>query len=464
MRSVAARSSRPRILVVDDHRSMAETLADGLVEAGYEAVPKSSGEEALRQLETESFDAVLTDLRMPDMDGLALLASARALDPNRPVIVMTAFSAVDSAIESIRQGAYHYLTKPFKVGELVLFLGKALEDTRLRREAVTLRRALRDRFGLENLLGRSEAMQRVCDLVQRVADATAPVLVLGETGTGKGIVARAIHAEGRRASGPFVTVNCAALPENLLESELFGHVKGAFTGATSNRVGLLEEATRGTVFLDEVAEMSPSLQAKLLHVLESGVVRAVGANRERRIDTRIIAATHRNLRERVLHGSFREDLFYRLDVVTIELPPLRQRRDDLPLLIEHFVAQSRAKHPSSPVQNVAPDALEKLLEHTWPGNVRELEHVIERAVLLGRERLVTAASLPLTTDPHDATAATFRGEVLALREIQRRYAAWAYERLGGKKVLTAEKLDVDFRTLSKLLGAPPSNEGGDGES
>jgi two-component system, NtrC family, response regulator HydG len=459
MPSAEAASARPRVMVVDDHASMADALAEGLGEIGYDAVANSSSADAARQLESEPFDVLVTDLRMPNVDGLTLLALARKLDPDRPVIVMTAFSAVDSAIESIRQGAYHYLTKPFKVAELALFLAKALEGAHLRRETLTLRRALRGRFGLEGLVGRNEALQGVCDLVQRVADATAPVLILGETGTGKGLVARAIHAQGRRASGPFVTVNCAALPETLLESELFGHVKGAFTGATSNRTGLIEEASRGTLFLDEIAEMSPSLQAKLLHVLESATVRAVGANRERRVDTRIVTATHRDLRARVLDGSFREDLFYRLDVVTIEVPPLRHRRDDLPLLLEHFLAQSKLKHPSSPVQGLTPDALEKLRAHAWPGNVRELEHLVERAVLLGRDALIRASELPATIGARDGTA-VFRGPVVRLREVQRRYAAWAYEELGGKKVLTAEKLDVDFRTLSKLL-APHSADGKD---
>lgn len=448
--------ARARVLVVDDQRSLADAIADELAERGYEVVCAASGDEALRLLEQEPFEAVVTDLRMPDVDGLSVLARSRRLDPTRPVIVMTAYSAVDSAIESIRQGAYHYLTKPFKVEELELFLAKALEEARLRHETVTLRRALRDQQGVEGVLGRTEAMKHVLDLVQRVADADAPVLVVGETGSGKNVVARAIHAQGKRSSGRFVAVNCAALPENLLESELFGHVRGAFTGATSSRTGLIEESSGGTLFLDEIAEMSPTLQAKLLHVLESKSVRAVGANRERPVDTRIVAATHRDLRRRVAEGTFREDLFYRLDVITIEIPPLRLRRDDVPLLVEHFVARARARHPTSPVEGLAPDALAALLTHTWPGNVRELEHVVERAVLLGRERHVRAADLPALAT-RDPGATIFRGEILPLREVQRRYAAWAYEQLGGKKVLTAEKLDVDFRTLSKLL-APPNDD------
>ncbi len=446
-------AKRVRVLVVDDQISMAETLADGLADQGYDATPIASSRDAAALLEREPIDALVTDLRMPQLDGLGLLAVSRRTDPSRPVIVMTAYSAVDTAIESIRQGAYHYMTKPFKVDELVLFLKKALSESTLRREAATLRRALRDRFGLQNLVGSSAGMREVCDLVERVADATAPVLIVGETGTGKGLVARAIHAQGRGASAPFVSVNCAALPENLLESELFGHVKGAFTGATSSRAGLLEEADGGTLFLDEIGEMAPALQAKLLHVLESGTVRAVGANKERTVSTRILAATHGNLRERVAAGTFREDLLYRLDVVTIALPPLRHRREDLPALIEHALAAAREKHPQSPVERFSPEAVERVLEHAWPGNVRELEHVIERAVLLGRSSVATLADLPASVVERGPPAAEmeFSGEIIPVRELQRRYAAWAYERLGGKKLLTAEKLGVDFKTLSRWL-------------
>jgi two-component system response regulator HydG len=446
---------RVKVLVVDDHVSMAETLADGLVDHGYDATPLASSREAAALLEREPIDILVTDLRMPQLDGLGLLAVSRKTDPNRPVIVMTAYSAVDTAIESIRQGAYHYMTKPFKVDELLLFIEKALSESRLKREAAVLRRALREKYGLQNLVGTSAGMREVCDLVDRVADATAPVLIVGETGTGKGVVARAIHAQGGRADGAFVSVNCAAFPENLLESELFGHVKGAFTGATANRVGLLEEADGGTLFLDEIGEMAPALQVKLLHVLESGTVRAVGSNKERAVDTRILAATHRDLRERVAAGAFREDLLYRLDVVTIALPPLRQRRDDLPALIEHFLASAREKHPQSPVERFAVDALECMLTHPWRGNVRELEHVIERAVLLGRAPAAGVADLPASVlERSRSPGLQFSGDVLPVRELQRRYAAWAYESLGGKKLLTAEKLGVDFKTLIRWLSEP----------
>jgi two-component system response regulator HydG len=443
--------TRPRVLVVDDHLSMAETLADGLFENGYDAVALSSSREAAERLVGEPFDALVTDLRMPGVDGLELLKISRAAAPARPVIVMTAYSAVESAIESIRQGAFHYLTKPFKLDELVLFLKRALEDSQLRRETVSLRNALRAQLGLANVVGSSEAMRTVRELVERIAQATSPVLIYGETGTGKGLTARALHAQGPRARGPFVSINCAALPENLLESELFGHVKGAFTGATANRAGLFSDANEGTLFLDEIGEISPGLQAKLLHVLESGTVRPVGANRELPVDVRILAATHRDLHDRVARGMFREDLLYRLDVVSIEIPALRHRREDIPVLLAHFLEKAKQKHPQSVVTGFSKPALAQLLDHRWPGNVRELEHLVERMVLLGRSREIEADELPKATGQRGSASLSFQGEILTLRDMQSRYATWALETLGGRRMQTAEKLAVDIKTLGRLL-------------
>jgi two-component system response regulator HydG len=451
--SPADSRARPRVLVVDDEASMGDMLADGLADRGYEAVAVSSSAQAAKLLESNDppFDALVTDLRMPHVDGLELLSIARRASPARPVIVMTAYSAVDTAVESIRRGAYHYLTKPFKLDELALFLARALDDARVRREAATLKEQLRDRFSIESLVGSSAAMREVAETVARVADTDVPVLVLGETGTGKGLVARAIHARSARAAAPFVVVNCAALPEALLESELFGHARGAFTGATAARAGLFAEASGGTLFLDEIGEMSPALQAKLLHVLESGTVRPVGATKEQAVDVRVLSATHRDLRARIASGAFREDLLYRLEVVSIELPPLRLRRDDVPALLAHFLARAKEKHPRSPVERFAPDALDVLADHAWPGNVRELEHVVERVVVLGRTADVTAADLPATVRARPSEAAPFAGPVVPMREMQRRYAAWALRELGGRKMLTAEKLGIDDKTLAKLL-------------
>src|SRR4051794_16571199 len=276
--------SDPRVIVVDDNFEMARTIAEGLVDRGYDAVAVASGQEALARLRGETVDALVTDLRMPKVDGLELLAESRRLMPERPVIVMTAYSAIDTAVESIRQGAYHYLTKPFKQDELVIFLERALDQVRVKNEASALRTALKAKFSASSIIGHSPAIQAVRERIQRVADAPAPVIVLGETGTGKGIVARALHSDSRRADRPFVSVNCAALPEALLESELFGYVKGAFTGAAADRAGLFAEADGGSLFLDEIGEMPAALQAKLLHVLESGAVRPVGSTKEREID------------------------------------------------------------------------------------------------------------------------------------------------------------------------------------
>jgi two-component system response regulator HydG len=446
---------RARVLVVDDDIAMAEMLAEALTERGYDAQASDSSSEAARKLDQEPFDALVTDLRMPAIDGIGLLARSRRTAPERPVIVMTGYGAIETAVDAIRQGAYHYMTKPFSTDELALYLRRALDELGVRREARSLREALRERAGLGTLVAESASMRAVLDVAARVADAATPVLILGETGTGKTALARAIHAASGRAGAPFVAVNCAALPETLLESELFGHAKGAFTGATSARSGLFVEADGGTLLLDEVAEMTPVLQAKLLHVIETGKLRAVGANKELTVDVRIVAATHRDLRERAVAGSFREDLLYRLDVVTIEIPALRHRRDDIPILVDRLLAEAKAKHSRSPVERFTADAMAKLLDASWPGNVRELAHAIERVVLLGRSAEVRAADLPpsvTTARPADLPIAT-DGGIMSIRDVQRRYAAWALERLGGHKARTAEALGIDTKTLAKWLSA-----------
>ncbi len=444
---------KPRVLIVDDRPEMAETLADSLSDHGYEALALPSSREALARID-EPFDALITDLRMPGVDGLELLTASRRAAPERPVIVMTAFGAVDTAVESIRRGAYHYLTKPFKVEELLLFLERALGESTLRREARTLRAALRERLGFGNVIGKSAAMRRTIEVAERVATTSAPVLLLGETGTGKGLFAHAIHAASQRAARSFVAVNCAALPDALLESELFGHTKGAFTGASEGRAGLFAEADGGTLFLDEIGEMTPALQAKLLRALETGAVRPVGASKERAVDVRIIAATHADLRERVKDGSFREDLLYRLEVVALELPPLRERREDLPDLIAHFLREARGRHPGSPVERLAPAALARLFDHRWPGNLRELKHALERVVLLGQSSEALVIDLPpaLGAGESASTSGPPLGEtVLPIREVQRRYAAWALEKCGNHRTSTAERLGVDGKTLARWL-------------
>jgi two-component system response regulator HydG len=324
----------------------------------------------------------------------------------------------------------------------------------VRREAAALRATLQERFSPAGIVARSAAMQAALEVLERIAATDVPVLLTGETGTGKGLAARTLHALSPRSSGPFVTVNCAALPEALLESELFGHVKGAFTGATQDRPGLFAEADRGTLLLDEIGEMAVALQSKLLHVLESGTVRAVGASRERRVDVRIVAATHRDLRRRVREGTFREDLLYRLDVVPVHLPPLRERPEDVPPLVEQFVASARGRYPKAEVERFLPEALGRLLEYDWPGNVRELAHVVERTVLLCRTAEVGVGDLPPLAREPARSAAPFGGAgepVLPVRELQRRYAQWALGRCGGQRGRTAERLGIDPKTLAKWL-------------
>ncbi len=452
--TTATTTRPPQILVVDDDQALAETLGDGLSLRGFDAQVVFSGEDALSRLSKDRFDAVLTDLRMKGADGLTVLAAVQKTSPDTPVLVMTAWGAVDSAVECIRQGAAHYLTKPFKLEELILFLDRALSETRVRREATALKRSLKERYAFRTLLGRSEAMQKVLEVAERVAESAAPVLITGETGTGKGLVARALHAQGPRASKAFVTVNCAALPGNLLESELFGHAKGAFTGAAGPRDGLFVEADGGTLFLDEVAELPVELQAKLLDVLERGRVRPVGADAERPVDVRVLAATHQHLGERVAKGQFRADLLYRLDVIELAMPPLRSRREDIPVLVDHFIAEARRRHSNTRIASCSPDALRLLMSWSWPGNVRQLEHVLERAAVLAKGPEVGPDDLVLPAVTREAGEG-FAGPVVPLREMQRQYAAWAFERLRGRKQATADALDIDLKTLNRLLNAAP---------
>lgn len=445
-----------KILVVDDQVEMAETLCDGLAARGYDAIACGSSPRALHLLDTERIDAVVTDLRMPDVDGFALLAHSRKQRPERPVLVMTAFGAIDSAVESIRQGAYHYLTKPFSFDELLMFLERALEEARLRRETTALKQTLKSRFGRSALVGQSPSMVALLDSLERVAATDVPLLVSGETGTGKGLCARMVHAESTRASGPFVSINCGALPEHLLESELFGHEKGAFTGATQSRKGLFVEADRGTLFLDEIGELSLPLQVKLLHALEEGYVRPVGANRPVSVNARIIAATHRNLRQAVAQGQFREDLFYRLDVISVEIPALRDRRDDIPFLVEQFLSEQLKRHERSVVRRFSADAMAQLCRYDFPGNVRELQHLIERLVVLGRSAEITVADLPSNvTAQKSERMLTFDGPILPIKQLHRLYAQWAMAQLAGQRRATADRLGIDVRTLYNWLSEDP---------
>jgi two-component system response regulator HydG len=368
------------VLVVDDQKNMRATTALLLRQAGHRVEEAEDGGAALEQLARGTFDVVLTDLRMPNVDGLELLRAAQREGPQTQIVVMTAYGTIESAVEAMRLGAADFITKPFKEDELLLRVGKALEKRRLLGEVSLYAEEFRKRYGLEHVVGRSTAMREVLDRVVRVGPTDATVLITGESGTGKELVARALHVTSRRSARPFVPVNCAAITETLLESELFGHARGAFTGATRARRGLFEEADGGTLFIDEVGETAPGFQAKLLRALQDGEIRRVGESMPVRVDVRIIAATNQDLRRAIVEKRFREDLFYRLNVVPIRIPPLRERLEDVPLLAVHFLAEYNRRAGTQKV--FTPSALAELSEHSWPGNVRELENMVEQAAAL----------------------------------------------------------------------------------
>ena len=442
--------SRPRILVVDDNPKMVSLLVDELHDAGYAVETATGGESAIARLRQEPYDLVITDLRMEKVDGLDVLKAARAVDEALPVMIMTAFGAVESAVEAIRAGAFHYFTKPFKIDEVLLFVGRAVADRRLRDENRALRRVAVERSSFASMVGRSDAMRRVYESIERVAPSPATVLIRGESGVGKELVARAVHFAGPRRDAAFVAVNCTALPEPLLESELFGHARGAFTGAANVRRGLFVESDRGTLFLDEIGDMPAGLQPKLLRVLEEGEVRPIGADVPRKIDVRVVAATNQDLEQRVRDGSFRADLFYRLNVVQIVVPPLRDRVDDIPVLIEAFLAKARARNPTSTVTALSADVIRVLSRCPWPGNVRELENVVERLVIMSAGPEVQVADLEAHAPfllAEGSPLARAKAELMPLKQLEREYMAWVVAKCGGNKVKAAEILQIDLSTI-----------------
>jgi DNA-binding NtrC family response regulator len=438
--------------VADDDAVARDLLVEVLTREGYRVRAADGGEACVRIAESEPVDLALVDLRMADLDGLGVLARLRALQPPVPVLILTAFATVDTAIQAIRAGAYDYLSKPFRIEEIKLAVRRALETQRLQRENLQYRQELRDRYRVENLVGHSPAMVDLYRTIARVAPLDSTVLIQGETGTGKELVARAIHYASPRAQRPFTVVDCAALPETLVESELFGHEKGAFTGATQSRRGLLEAAAGSTCLLDEVGELSPPLQARLLRVLQERVIRRVGGNELVPVDVRIIAATNRDLRRLVDEGRFREDLYYRLKVVTVHVPPLRERPEDIPLLAQHFLRKAAAAAGKA-VVGLARETLDLLAAYPWPGNVRELEHVIERAVILTTSTLLTPEDLPRELRPPAAAAppAAPAGRRMTLEELKRWYVEQVLAETGGNKARAAEILGIDRRTLYRIL-------------
>jgi two-component system response regulator AtoC len=441
------------VLVVDDEESMRHLLAVILADRGYDVRAVSNGEDALRELATRDYDLVLSDVRMPRMDGLSLLRKALDLHPGITFIVMSAYGTHDTAIEAMKAGAYDYVSKPFKPDEVLLVLRKAEERLRLSRENRRLRSELAAGFRLENFVGTSPALQEVLRQLRKVAPTRATVLITGESGTGKELVARAIHELSPRTAMPFVAVNCGAIPAELIESELFGHVRGAFTDASRDKKGLAAEADGGTLFLDEIGELPLHLQVKLLRFLEDSQVRRVGDTRSEKVDVRVVAATARDLGRAIKEGLFREDLFYRLNVVNLRLPSLRERPDDIPALVDHFLAKHRRLRPELPLRGVTPEALEVLRAHRWPGNVRELEHAVERAVVLADGPLIEESDLPddVRADAGAAVHVPRPGADLsvkrAFRVLEEQLIRDALERTGGNRTRAAELLELSYRAL-----------------
>ncbi|MFP3940184.1 MAG: sigma-54-dependent transcriptional regulator [Thermoanaerobaculia bacterium] len=446
--------SRGKVLIVDDEESLLEFLSLFFEGEGYAVESAVSMADAREHLAGAEYDLVLCDILMPDGNGIDLLREIKQQDPHAAVIIMTAYSSAKSAIEAMKAGAYDYIPKPFDVEELKVMAEKALEKTALEEQNVYLRRELEGKYTFSNIIGSSRKMQEIFRLVERVARTGSTVLIHGDSGTGKELIARAIHYASPRAEGKFLSINCGALPENLLESELFGHVKGAFTGAVREKKGLFQEADRGTLFLDEIGEMTPAMQVKLLRALQERTVRRVGGTREEPVDVRIIAATNQDLEGLVGSGEFREDLYYRINVIPIELPPLRRRREDIPLLVEHFLKRFSELVGLEEPKRISVDAMEALEGYHWPGNVRELENVIERAVALAPEPTLTTRDLPahvLDGHPPSSDAMTLPDDGLDLEKHLERIRAdlmsQALDRAGGVQTRAAELLGMSFRSF-----------------
>ena len=436
-------NERTRILVVDDEEIVRESLGGWLEKDGYTIVTCPDGPSALAKMKAERWSIMIVDLKMPGMDGLQVLEEAKKLQPELAVVIMTAYATVDTAVAAMKAGAYDYLVKPFDPEELSIMMQKIVSQQTLVRENAVLRQALKQEYRFRDLLSKSPAMQAVFELARTAAHSNSTILVLGESGSGKEVLARAIHGESPRNDGPFVAVSCAALTESLLESELFGHERGAFTGAIARRKGKFEAANGGTLFLDEVGDIGPKLQLDLLRVLEERKVHRVGGNEPIDVDVRIIAATNRDLKKAVVEGKFREDLFYRLNVIPILIPPLRQRREDVPLLVENFV-ERLAVEMKKRLDGVSPEAMTALMAHDWPGNVRELRNVLERGAVVATGAVIQLADLGL---PTRAEAPPKPGTLASLEEVEKRHVAAVLAHTGGNVSQSARILGIDRVTL-----------------
>lgn len=439
------------IIVIDDDAEMRSLLTDFLQQEGYRVSNFPNARLALEKISADGQpfdgDLVISDIKMPEMTGIEFAEKFKSIHPEVPLILITAFGSIESAIDAIRKGAFDYVVKPFKLAEMSVTVSRALKFRALERDNTILRSEIRNSHSFANIIGKSPGMQEVFDLVRRVSQAMANVLITGESGTGKERVARAIHDLGPRRAKPFVAINCTAIPESLLESELFGHARGSFTGAHQRKRGMFEDADGGTIFLDEIGDMDLSIQAKLLRVIQEKRIRAVGDNVDREIDVRIIAATHKDLKAAIKAGRFREDLYYRLSVIPIVIPPLRHRREDIPLLAEHFLKKYAAANGSR-VNAFSKEAMAKLIGMTWEGNVRELENVIERAVVLAQGNLIDMRDLP-HSEVVDAEAfyAQATGSFPTLEDLERRYIKFILEKCGGRKEKAAQILGINRRTL-----------------
>jgi len=431
---------KAKVLVVDDEALVRESLRDWLTESGYEVFTAENGFQALEFIDRERMGVVLADLVMPGMDGIELMKRAKEIIPNIDVIIVTAYGSIATAISAMKEGAYDYIEKPFCPERLELLVQKLVEHQNLVEENISLRQRLEERHHFENIIAKSHKMQQVIEVIKTVAKSSASVLIIGDTGTGKELVARAVHSQSQRRDKPFVAVSCAALPESLLESELFGHERGAFTGAVAQRKGRFELAHRGTLFLDEIGEISANMQVHLLRVLEEKQITRVGGTEPVKVDTRLVSATNKDLKTAVKEGRFREDLYYRLNVVTIELPSLKERREDIPLLAQHFLAKFAVENQKE-VSTFSPEAMDFIMNYHWPGNVRELENAIERAVILAKDNVITLAELP------QEHLAPLPSSLRDLREVEREHILGVLAQTGGNYSEAARILGVTRMTL-----------------
>lgn len=441
-------NERTRILVVDDELVIRESLSDWLQESGYYVRTVEDGTKALMQVKQREWDIILVDLKMRGMDGIEVMREIKKIHKDLPIIIITGYPTVDTAVEAMKEGAYDYIVKPFNPEEIDLIIRNIIAHQKLARENIFLRKELKKQYQYKDIIGKSPKMQELLALVRTVAESNTTVLIQGESGTGKEIIARVIHSSSPRADGPFVAVNCAALPETLLESELFGHEKGAFTGAVARRKGKFELANGGTLFLDEIGDMSPKTQAQLLRIIEEQEFQRIGGSKPIKVDVRIISATNKKLEEMIQQGTFREDLFYRINVVTINVPPLRERKEDIPLLVEYFLKKYSIENKKE-IQFVDEDALRLLMKHNWPGNVRELENVIERAVVITKNDFISPDELPSSITGSDAVSTALHeyDALLSIDELEKRHIIRVLKSCNWNIKKSAEVLKINRTTL-----------------